>query len=101
MGTMTAAIARATDRFYTAMGEAAIYTDRNGVTTPCTVLVDRTLAQYGAAQVQVGTAVLSVRLTEVAAAPRRGESFAVTGGATYLVDSLQGSDALEHKVHVA
>ena len=102
MGTMTAALARATDRVYSAFGAAASYTDRNGVVTPCTVLEEQDLARYGeTAQVNVKTAVLSVRVAEVAGAPRSGEHFAVTGGATYRVDSLQGSDALEHRVFVA
>jgi len=102
MGAMTAALSRATDRVYLAFGKASIYTDRNGVTTPCTVLEEQDLSRYGeTAQVNVKTAVLSVRVAEVAAAPRSGETFAVTDGATYRVDSLQGTDVLEHKVFVA
>ena len=99
---MTAALGRATDRVYLAFGKAATYTDRNGVTTPCTVLEEQDLSRYGeTAQVNVKTAVLSVRVAEVAAAPRSGETFAVTGGSTYRVDSLQGTDVLEHKAFVA
>lgn len=102
MGALTAALAKATDRVYSGFGEAATYTDRNGVITPCTVLVEQDLTRYGeVAQVNVKTAVLSVRLAEVSSAPRRAETFALTGGATYTVDSLQASDALEHKVFVA
>lgn len=99
---MTAALSRATDRVYAALGEAATYTDRNSVQTPCTVLVEQDLTRYGeVAQVNVKTAVLSVRLAQVAGAPRRGERFAITGGPTYTVDSLQASSELEHKVFVA
>lgn len=102
MGTLTAALSSATNRVYTGFGVAAVHTDRNGVTTPCTVLEEQDLSRYGeTAQMNVKTAVLSVRVAELAAAPRRGETFAITDGATYLVDSLQGSDALEHKVFVA
>lgn len=102
MGAMTAALSRATDRVYLAFGKATTYTDRNGVTTPCTVLEEQDLSRYGeTAQVNVKTAVLSVRVAEVADVPRRGETFEVTDGATYLVDSLQATDALEHKVFVA
>ena len=102
MGAMTAALSRATDRVYTAFGKAASYTDRNGVSTPCTVLEEQDLQRYGeTAQVNIKTAVLSVRVAEVLEAPRSGETFAVTGGATYRVDSLQGTDVLEHKVFVA
>jgi len=41
MGAMTAALSRATDRVYTAFGKAAVYTDRIGVSTPCTVLEEQ------------------------------------------------------------
>jgi len=103
MGTMTDALSRATDRVYSAFGLAAVYTDRNGVNTPCTVMVDQDLSRYGeAAQVNVKTAVLSVRLSEVAGAPRRTERFTLSvAGTVYTVDSLQSSDELEHKVFVA
>jgi hypothetical protein len=60
------------------------------------------LSRYGeTAQVNVKTAVLSVRAAEIAAAPRSGETFAVNDGATYRVESLQSTDAIEHKVFVA
>lgn len=102
MGTMTAAIGRGTDRVYLAMGLEATYTDRIGVSTPCTVLEERDLSRYGeTAQVNIKTAVVSVRVSEVVDPPRRGDTFAITGGPTYMVDSLQGTDALEHKVFVA
>lgn len=102
MNAFNTALARATDRVYQSAGKAATYTDRNGATTACTVLEEQDLARYGeTAQVNIKTAVLSVRLTDVASAPRRGETFALTGGTTYRVDSLQATDALEHKVFVA
>ena len=103
MSVFASALSRATDRVYAGFGEAATYTDRNGAQTPCTVLVESDLTRYGeTAQVNIKTAVLSVRLTDVAAAPRRGERFTLTGaGTVYTVDSLQASDALEHKVFVA
>jgi hypothetical protein len=102
MGTMTAALGRATDRVYSAFGKPATYTDRLGTITPCTVLEEQDLSRYGeTAQVNVKTAVLSVRVADVAAAPRSGETFAVTDGATYRVDSLQSTDAMEHMVFVA
>jgi len=82
-------------------GEAATYTDRNAVTTACTVLVERDLSRYGeVAQVNIKTAVLSVSVAEVPLAPRRGDTF-VVGSVTYMVDSLQGSNGLEHRVFVA
>lgn len=102
MYNMQDALVRATDRVYSAFGRAAIYTDLLGVQTPCMVLVEQDLSRYGeTAQVNIKTAVLSVRLAQLASAPRRGETFVVTGFATYRVDSLQGTDVLEHKVFVA
>ena len=103
MSVFASALLRATDRVYAGFGEAATHTDRNGVHTPCTVLVETDLTRYGeTAQVNIKTAVLSVRLAQVAAAPRRGDTFTLTvSGTAYKVDSLQASDALEHKVFVA
>ena len=102
MSVFASALSRATDRVYAGFGEAATYTDRNGAHTPCTVLVEQDLTRYGeTAQVNIKTAVLSVRLTHLAAAPRRGERFTLTAGTVYTVDSLQASDTLEHKVFVA
>lgn len=104
MGALTAALSRATDRVYSAFGLAATYTDRNGVITPCTVLVEQDLARYGeTAQVNVKTAVISVRVGEVTGAPRRAEVFTLSDApnTVYTVDSLQASDSLEHKVFVA
>ena len=101
MGLFQNAIARALDRIYITAGEAATYTDRNAVQTPCTVLVDTDLTRYGEqAQVNVRTAVISVRTAQVVAAPRSGDTFAI-GARTWRVDSLQGSDAQEHRVFVA
>ena len=103
MSVFASALLRATDRVYTGFGEAATHTDRNGAHTPCTVLVETDLTRYGeTAQVNIKTAVLSVRLTHLAAAPRAGEVFTITAsGKAYRVDSLQSTDALEHKVFVA
>lgn len=87
--------------FYDLDGQAATYTDRAAVPTPCTVLLDTDLTRYGEqAQVNVRTAVISVRLAEVAAAPRSGDTFLI-GTRSWRVDSLQASDALEHRVFVA
>lgn len=85
------------------MGDAAIYTDRNAVATPCTVLVERDLTRYGeAAAINARTAVVGVQVTELALAPRRGERFTiVSSGQVLVVDNLQTSDELEHKVFTA
>lgn len=100
--TFAAALSRATDRVYARAGVAADYQDRDGVVTPCTVLVERDLARYGeAAQVNVRTAVVGVRRTEVAGAPRSGERFTLAGGEVLVVDSLQAVDEFEHRVFAA
>lgn len=103
MTVFKSALTRATGRLYAAMGEPATYTDRNGVITPCTVLVERDLTRYGdVAQVNTRTAVVGVRVAEVAAAPRRGERFTLSeSGQVLTIDSLQVSDTLEHKVFAA
>ncbi len=82
--------------------QAATYTNRMAVQTPCRVIVDTTLTSYGQTpQAQVGTAVISVRTSEVPDAPRRGDTFTLATGRVYTVDSLQGSDDMEHKVFAA
>lgn len=103
MSVFKSALTRATSRLYATMGDAATYTDRNGVHTPCTVLVERDLTRYGeAASINTRTAVIGVQVLEVAAAPRRGERFTLTGsGQVLVIDSLQVSDELEHKVFAA
>ena len=96
-------LSRAIGRVYSTAGDAATYTDRNGVVTPCTVVVERDLTRYGdAAQINARTAVVGIRLVELAAAPRRGDRFTlVESGEVLTVDSLQVSDEFEHKVFAA
>lgn len=89
--------------FYDLAGAQAVYTDRLGVSRPCTVIVDDQLQAYGEVAVfNVRTAVLSVRVSEVPSAPRAGDVFAVSGRVAPLrVDSLQSSDPMEYRVFVA
>lgn len=102
MSAFQQSLIRALDRVYTKAGLTAVYTGRDSVAHGCRVLVESDLTRYGqTAQVNVRTAVLAVRVNEVALAPRRGEQFVVDGGTTYTVDSLQATDALQHKVFVA
>lgn len=101
-----AAFNRAIDRSYDRFGWAATYRDREGGDTPCTVLVERDMSRYGeVAQVNVRTAVVSVRLSEVAGAPRRSETFTISAGPmtgqVLTVDSVQASDEFEHRVFAA
>lgn len=103
MSALSPAMSRATDRVYAQYGDAATYTDRAAVATPCTVIVERDLDRYGAvAVVNQRTAVVQVRTTEISAPPRRGETFALAeGGQVLTVDSLQGADEFEIRVFVA
>lgn len=100
MNTFQAALTRAIGRVYATAGMAATYTDRNGVNTPCTVLVENDMTRYGTtAGINTATAVVAVRVAEVPGAPRRGERFTLTGtGQVLTVDNLQVSDGIEHKV---
>ncbi|MEY5098587.1 MAG: hypothetical protein RJA36_1306 [Pseudomonadota bacterium] len=84
-------------------GQVAIHTGRDGAQRACTVLVDRDLARQGeVATVNVRTALLLVGRHELAEAPRRGDTFYLSGtGETLVVDSLQQTDELEHRVYVA
>lgn len=88
---------------YAFFGDPALYTARGVAPAPVTVLIDGSLAQYGEVATVAGkTVAISVRASELAAAPRNGDVFAVTGGEyagrAFRVDSLISSDALEHKV---
>lgn len=96
-------VGRMIDRVYSAFGESATYTDRNGATAPCVVVVERDLTKYGeVAQVNVRTAVVHVRLAEVANPPRRGETFTLgQTGQVLTVESQQALDQFEHRVFVA
>lgn len=103
MRNQTATIGRMTDRVYTAFGDKATFTDRANNATPCTVVVERDLTKYGeVAQINVKTAVICVRLSEVAQPPKRGETFTLTHtGQVFTVDSLQAVDEFEHRVFAA
>ena len=94
---------RANGVVYRRFGEPATHTDRLAVATPCTVLVERDLSQYGeVAVVNKRTAVVQVRTTELAGAPRSGDTFTLAGnGQVLVVDSLQGSDEFEHRAFAA
>lgn len=103
MGTFNSAIGRMLNRVYAGFGEAAVYTDRLGTSTPCTVLVERDLTAYGdVATVGVRTAVVAVRVSELPDAPRRGDRFTlVATGKVLVVDSLQGAEEFENRVFAA
>jgi hypothetical protein len=88
--------------FYSNFGVEAIYEDRFGEETPCTVIVERDLSRFGeAGQVNARTAVVAVPRALVPDAPRRGERFVLSEDEVLTVDSLQRTDELEHRVFAA
>lgn len=102
MRAFNASINSGIDRIYSAAGEPATHIDRDGTTTPCTILVERNLTQYGeTGQISAATVVVGVRRSELPTVPRRGDKFTLSTGASWTVDKLQTSDALEHKVFAA
>lgn len=79
-------------------GVAAVYTDKEGYNTDCTVIVDRELQRYGDVAVINGKqVVIAVRASEVELKPRRGETFLVNDCESFVVDSVLSSDGAEHK----
>lgn len=98
-----AALSSGTNVVYRTFGVPAGYLPKGslGEAAPVTVLVERDLSRFGeVAKVNARTAVVCVRLAELADAPRRGDTFALPTG-TVTVDSLQASDEFEHRVFVA
>lgn len=101
MNNFDQAMRSAVDRLYAITGVDAIFTDRAAVQTPCRIVIEHTLTQYGdAAQFNAGTVSINVRASELAGAPRSAEKFSV-GENNYIVDRLQSSDGIEHKVFAA
>ncbi len=102
-----AALSNATDRVYASAGVAARHEDTIGVQTSVTVLVERDLSRFGdAAQVSVRTALVGVRISELADCPRRGDTFTLikadgSDGEVLTVDSLQRDDEIEHRMYCA
>lgn len=92
---MQAAFAKLTDRVYARLGEAATYAQKapGTATASVTVLVERNLTQYGSLiQMQDRAAVISVRVSELAQCPRRGDTITLTGGTVYGVEAQITSD---------
>lgn len=104
---VAAAISNATDRVYRSAGVAARFEDAIGVQASCTILVERDLSRFGeAAPVNVRTALVSVRRSEMPDCPRRGDTFTLldadgADGEVLTVDSLQRADELEHRMFAA
>jgi hypothetical protein len=89
------------DALYEVGGVDAVYTDKNGNTSNVVVIVDYNISEYGdIASVNKAEAAVSVRLSDVADRPLRGETFTIDG-TTYRVDNVTLSDELEHTVLIA
>lgn len=89
------------DEVYALAAIAATYTDRDSATTAVTALVEYDLQQWGnVAEIAGKTAVVSVRVSEMAYPPRRGETYTIDG-TVYVVDSILRADELEHAALVA
>ena len=101
MTALVSAFARAADRVYARLGEAAVYAQKppGTVTKSVTVMVERNLTQYGTTiSIQERTAVVSVRSSDLALAPRRGDTFTLAAGTIFSVESQLTSDtSIEHK----
>lgn len=83
---------------YSAFSVAATHIDRDGTSTAVRAIVVRDLQQFGdVADVSGKTAAISVRVSELALSPRRGDRFTV-GSTTYTVDSAIAADELEWTV---
>jgi hypothetical protein len=86
---------------YEVGGIPVVYTDRNGVTKTVTAIVNYEIATFGTvADVSGKTASISVRVSDMANKPRRGETYTV-GATVYVVDSILRADELEHEALVA
>lgn len=99
MASFASIVARGVSRVYARFGEPATYTNKLGDYVPVVVVVERNLIQYGQIAAVMGkTAIVNIMRTDLAAVPRRGDSFTLTGGEVLTVDSILSSDSIEHKV---
>lgn len=86
---------------YQLAGVPVIHTSRAGAKTRVTGIVEYDLTQWGdVAEIAGQRALVSVRVSELALPPLRGETYTV-GDTTYTVDSVLLSDDLEHRAFVA
>lgn len=98
MTSFASIVSKGVSRVYARFGEPATYTDKTGAARPVSVVVERNLTQYGqVASVQGKTAIVNVRLSELAGPPRRSETFTLASGEVLTVDSVLSSDDIEHK----
>jgi len=101
MSNLSDMIAGGLDDIYTTAGDAATFVDSDGVQTAVTAIVIYDLSIYGTvADISAVTAAVSVRKTELAQSPRRGEIYKIAGR-DYYVDEVVAEDDLEHTATVA
>jgi hypothetical protein len=93
-------IAVATDAMYELFGVSCAYTGQDAAVT-VTAIIEHDLAQYGDVfDVSGMTATVSVRISEKADIPRRGDKYTI-GGKVYVIDSPVRADTVEHVMLVA
>lgn len=99
--TLANAFVAGINKIYAKAGVSATYTPSGGESVTYTVIITHDLSLYGdTAEVQQATASVSIRASDLAAPPRRGDTFTI-GGETYRVSAAVTSDELEHTVLVA
>lgn len=94
-------LASGIDDIYRVFAVSATYTDRVAATQTVSAIVSLDLQQFGSvADVSGKTAAISVRVSDMALPPRRGETYTI-GAKVYTVDSIITADELEHTALVA
>jgi hypothetical protein len=99
-----AALSQGTNVVYRTFGVAAGFKPRDSYAAPVpvTVLVERDLSRFGeVAKVNAKTAIVCVRRSDLADAPRRGDTFSLSESETLTVDGLQATNEFEHRVFAA
>ncbi len=96
---MSDPFAAAIARIFAALGRDAEYEGEDELM--CRVIVSHDLTQWGdVIQVQNNMAMLSVRKSEIADRPRRGDIFTLATGQEFTVERVMRSDEYEHRVLV-
>jgi len=89
------------DCIYSQFAVPVTYTDRDGASQTVQAIVLHDLQQFGeVADISGKTVAISVRVSEMAYPPRRGETYTV-GARVYTVDSTIAVDELEHTALIA
>jgi hypothetical protein len=95
---MTSVFASAADAIYRTLGVPAVYESTEDGESTVRVIVSHDLTQWGdVISVQNNMAMVSVRRSEIADRPRRGDTFTLEVSRVYLVERVMRSDDLEHR----